>query len=219
MNQMADEQRKILFEIFREENPLKFDEEQFEKVKRDIFSPRKGVASDEYVDFILWTKGCRSRQENFADYVEGLLPLEQYLKLLEVGAGKKARLSKLLHEKGYCMEAIDPELAMAEDKTDGIRYRKELFIYGETDVIGFDAVIAEEPCEATEPIIRACVEVKKDFVISLCGTPHQLMNGEMPEDIYTWYQYLRNIAPENCSLLKPKLIPGYLTYVIVGRFN
>lgn len=216
---MTDEQREQVFTIFRKENPLEFDEEQFEKVRKDLFSPREGIASDEYVDFILWIKGYRSRQEAFADYVEELLPLGQYPKLLEVGAGKKARLSKILHEKGYSMEAMDPELLRMAEVNDGIRCRKEPFIYGKTDVTAFDAVIAEEPCEATEPMIRACVEAKKDFVISLCGTPHLLMNGEMPEDIYAWHQYLCSIAPKNCSLRKPKLIPGYLTYVIVGRFS
>lgn len=44
--------------------------EQFSKVKEDIINPRTGVVSDEYVDFILWTRGLKSRQEYFAEYIE-----------------------------------------------------------------------------------------------------------------------------------------------------
>ena len=47
------------FHTFCEENPLEFQEEQLRKVEDDIIKPRNGVVSDEYVDFILWTKGLK----------------------------------------------------------------------------------------------------------------------------------------------------------------
>ena len=80
------------------------------KVEEDIIKPRNGVVSDEYVDFMLWTKGLKTRQEYFAEYVEKFFPQETYHKLLEVGCGRTARLSELLAAKGYQMWAMDPQV-------------------------------------------------------------------------------------------------------------
>ena len=62
---------------------------------------------DEYVDFNLWMRGLKSRQDYFADYISEKLPVEKYRKLLEVGCGKNPRVSKVLAEKGYQMTSMD----------------------------------------------------------------------------------------------------------------
>jgi len=207
------------FQDFRKENPLDFDCVQMKKIESDIRMPRDGVVCDEYVEFILWTRGLKSRQEYFAEYVTTLFPVEQYKNLLEVGAGSTARLSGLLSEKGYQMTAMDPQLAPGRVKSEQVRCRSDFFIFGRSEIDAYDAVIAQEPCEATEHIIRACTAVHKDFVISLCGAPHQMINGEMPEDVYEWYFRLKKIAGKECTLAVPELIPGYESWVMIGRFG
>ncbi|MBQ2802562.1 MAG: hypothetical protein IJF07_01535 [Lachnospiraceae bacterium] len=268
-------------ELFCEENPFDFQKEQLDKIKRDITNPRDGVVCDEYVDFELWMRGFCSRQEYFAEYIEKVVEVAKWdkgnrrLKLLEVGCGRNARLSKLLWAKGYEMTAMDPILIsrvettkeaeatkesefarkaettkvietakkcefarkaettkvteaakereaarkvkfIKKDLSTDINYIQEAFCYGKTDITEFDIVVAQEPCEATEHIVRACVEAEKTFIISLCGTPHRLINGEMPEDVYQWYDYLETIGGKNCLLARPKLIPGYVCTVLLG---
>lgn len=207
------------FRIFCDENPLEFDTHQFERVKDDIQNPRDGIVSDEYVDFILWSKGIKSRQECFAEFVERKFPLAKYPEMLEVGAGRNARLSSLLSQKGYRMTAMDPQIRLFHKVNESVKYIRESFTYGKTDIAEYDAVIAQEPCEAAEHIIRECVKMRKDFVVGLCGTPHKLINGEMPADVYEWYRYLEAIDKENCMLTTPNLIPGYVSCVIIGKFG
>ena len=77
----------------------------------------------------------------------------------------------------------------------------------------YDAVIAQEPCEATEHIIRACLMAAKPFVISLCGTPHALISGEEPETLQEWYAYLSELIGEKGTIQKQELIPGFLCFV------
>ena len=75
---MMRENEAALFEkflLFVRENPLGLVKEQFEKIENDIRNPGKGIGCDEYVEFTLWMKGLRSRQEYFAGYVTKLLPL------------------------------------------------------------------------------------------------------------------------------------------------
>ncbi len=257
------------YQLFCNQNPFEFRKEQLEKIKEDIIKPRNGIVCDEYVDFILWTKGLKSRQEYFADFVEKILPVGTYTKLLEVGAGETARLSKLLTRKGYVMTAMDPLLretgkdnqmpdnlehsledsmdtnmqnnqenltennlehitedtlehvteADIQSRNNPVTYRKETFIVGKTDITGYDAIVAQEPCDATEHIIRECVAQQKDFVISLCGVQHRLINGEMPKDVYQWYDYLENIGGEYCILVPSKMIPGYRSNVLLGKLK
>lgn len=198
---------------------MRFDPEQLDRIACDIREPRNGIVFDEYVEFILWTKGLKSRQEYFADFIERIFSRERYRKLLEVGAGKHARMSVLLSEKGYEMTAMDPELMPETVESEAVRCIKDCFHYGQTDVTGYDAVVAQEPCEATEHIVRACTAERKDFLISLCGTPHRLMNGEMPADLTEWYEYLQETGGSNCFLIEPQLIPGYVSYVLIGVFR
>lgn len=199
------------------QNPLHFTEEQLLRIKNDITRPRSGVVCDEYVEFILWKNGLKSRQEYFADYIERLFPPTKYGTLLEAGCGRTARLSRLLADRGYRMAAIDPCLEKS-GTAEAVLLMKERFLFGKTDLSPYDAVVAQEPCDATEHIIRACLAEKKSFCISLCGSPHPLMDGRTPETVYEWYEYLEELAGEHGIVLTPRLIPGYRTAVMIGIF-
>lgn len=213
------EGKEKTFQTFCEENPFGFLEEQLKKVEADIIKPKDGIVTDEYVDFILWTKGLKSRQEYFAEYVKEIFSNTSYKKLLEVGCGRRAGLSRLLLAEGYEMTAMDPQVILESVEGQNINCIKESFVFGQTDITEFDGIVAQEPCEATEHIIRECVDKKKDFIISLCGVAHPLMNGEMPEDVWAWYDYLEEIGGCNCVLVNPKIVPGYASYVIIGKFS
>ena len=54
----------------------------------------------------------------------------------------------------------------------------------------YDAVIAQEPCETAEPIIKACTEQNKPFFVILCGVPHPRLDGTLDKKAYEWYAYL-----------------------------
>lgn len=217
---MAEQEKRLEEKLeqlkdYLRENPLQFTEEQKQKIIMDVVSPRSGIVCDEYVEFRLWSRGLKPRQEYFADYVEEHLPLSRYPKLLEVGCGAVPRLSVLLNDRGYTMTAMDSRLETdtASAKLLKIRGRKELFHYETTDLSGYDAVIAQEPCEATEHIIRACLAAEKPFIISLCGTPHTLISGEEPETVQDWYAYLSGLIGEKGTVQKRELIPGFICFV------
>ena len=227
-------ERLKLFEKFCVTNPYDFSEEEFEKVRQDIEHPRKSVVFDEYVDFNLWTRGLKSRHTYFADYISEQLPINKYKKLLEVGCGRNPRVSRLLEQKGYIMTAMDSVISceyMMEQKGDiangdgneervrkasNVTYIKAEFDFTKTDISEYDAIIAQEPCEATEHIVRACVEQKRDFIIALCGVPHVLINGEEPQNVAEWYDYLEEIGGENGFIINSKMVPGYFCPVMKG---
>lgn len=215
---MEKNEKLIQFEKFYIDNPYDFSEEEFEKIREDIESPRKGVVYDEYVDFNLWTKGLKSRHNYFVDYVENKFPLHNYKKILEVGCGRTARVSRILSEKGYIMTAMDSKISIDKVMSNFIFVRAK-FDVNKTDISKFDAIIAQEPCEATEHIVRACVAEKKDFIISLCGTPHRLISGEEPTSLNEWYDYLERIGGDNCFIINSKIVPGYFCPVMRGIFG
>ncbi len=202
------------FQTFRTQNPIEFTQEELERVERDILMPRKGVASDEYVDFLLWCEDLGSRQKCFAEFVEKVFPVSEYPKLLEVGCGKTARLSKILAKHGYQMTAMDPKVERFATEKDGVGCIADFFDWKKTELAEYDAVVAQEPCEATEHIVRACVNQKKKFVMALCGVPHKLLNGEWPQDAYAWYQYLQEIGGDACVLTDLKLGGGYVSHIL-----
>ena len=115
------------------------------------------------------------------------------------------------------MTAIDPILDCNTAVDDIICIKKE-YHYKLTDISQYDAVIAQEPCEATEHIVRSCTESNKDFIISLCGVPHKLINGKIPDNAHEWYDYLKNIN-NNCFIIQSQIIPDYLTPIMIGMFK
>lgn len=181
---MTRETYKSKLDEYCIQNPNGLLPSQLAKIREEMEQPKKTI-TDEYLDFMLWCKGMPSRQESFADYIEKELPVTKVKNILEVGGGINGRLSLLLAEKGYCMTCIDPELdtdcvsdyysARYDDShclnNTKVTFRKEMFDYRTADVSRYDYVIAQEPCEATEHIVRVCTIQKVPFMVLLCGVP------------------------------------------------
>lgn len=202
--------------MFLKENPFDYDAEQLCRLKQEIDHPQDGRGSDERIDYLLWQQGQKSRQESFCRYVVRNLPCRRYPHLLEVGCGRQARLSQLLAQQGYQMSAIDPKLYRVPAHVEGI---VACFHHERTPISSYDAVIAQEPCDATEHIVRSCIREQKDFVISLCAEAHRLISGEQPASIEAWYRYLLSLDPAHTVIICPSIIPGYVTPVMIGRFR
>ena len=170
---MIDEKQRI--EWYKQLNPNELTTRQFQKIEHEMKYPKPNTISDEYLDFQLWCKGFPSRQESFANFIAKKLSKKEGTKILEVGGGRTARLSRMLSEKGFYMTCIDPNLEMKN--ASNIECIKEKFNYKKFDLTKYDYVIAQEPCEATEHVVRACVNQHIPFMMSLCGVPHKLISG------------------------------------------
>lgn len=198
-------EKRSKLEEYKKANPNRLVPEQFEALEREILHPQKGIISDEYLDFKFWCQGLPSRQEGFAAYLKNEILPPRDLRILEVGCGRYARLSVLLKEMGYRMTCMDPKAEPVEDVE--IEVRREAFLCENVDLKGYDFVVAQEPCEATEHIVRACTCQQIPFAIVLCGVPHERICGGMPEDVYDWYSYLAGIDPEHTSLDYVQMYP------------
>lgn len=187
---------KNQLEEYKKKNPNELTEEQFIKIENEMNHPNGKTISDEYFDFRLWCLGCSSRQENFAKYVSKHLARKNAKNILEVGAGRTCRLSRMLESEGFNMTCIDPKIEAESIKKSNIVIKKEMFdkTY---DLREYNFIIAQEPCDATEHIVRACVEQNKPFIITLCGVPHKLISGKNLENVYEWYGYLLDISTKN----------------------
>lgn len=197
--------------LYEQINPNELSKKQFLKLKKEIRSPKSTTISDEYFDFILWCEGFQSRQESFAKFIAKKLSKNERAKILEVGCGRTARLSRMLNEKGFRMSCIDPRLELVSGDIECIR---EKFDYKKFDLSPYDYVIAQEPCEATEHVVRACTSRNIPFMMSLCGVPHRLISGQTPNSVEEWYDYLVNIASEEIKLRYVKLNPLLSTPVL-----
>lgn len=199
-------------EIYKKLNPNELTSEQFVKIQHEIKNPNKTTMSDEYFDFKLWYNGLPSRQESFAKYIAKKLSKKPNAKILEIGGGRTGRLSRFLAEKGFNMTCVDPTLEL--ESTNNIEFIKSKFDYKNWDLSKYDYVIAQEPCEATEHIVRACIQQNKSFMIILCGVPHKLICGKKPKSVDEWYDYLMNIASNEIKLRYITLDPFSKTPVL-----
>lgn len=214
---MIRETDKTKLQEYCSQNPNGLSPEQLDKICAEMEHPKEMTITDEYLDFTLWCRGMPSRQESFAAYIEKEFPATKGKRILEVGGGIHGRLSLLLAEKGYRMTCMDPELELDGDGNEyrslpdrsrnlshsdsqtgaKVEFRKELFDYRAVDLSGYDCVVGQEPCEASEHIVRACTIQSVPFMVLLCGVPHRLISGELPDDVWAWYRYLREIDPEH----------------------
>lgn len=212
---MHDELKHLKF--YRLYNPNELTPNQFLKLENEIKHPKPNIISDEYLDFKLWYKGYQSRISYFSSFINARLyslsqkTSKEIIKLLEVGCGRTAKLSQLLSRQGYEITCIDPKLELTN--CNKIKTIKGEFDYQSFDLSDFDCVIAQEPCAATEHIIRACIEQKVPFIMSLCGVPHTLISGEKPNDVYKWYYYLLDIFPHNIHIEYLSITPLVKTVV------
>jgi len=179
-----------LFERYISKNPNELSKEQILNLEHEIKHPDPNTISDEFLDFKLWCIGYPSRQERFAEYLANKLTSKT--KILEVGCGKTARLSRFLSQKNFYMTAMDPKITLSD--CDTVTFIKDSFNKS-FDVSMYDYVIAQEPCDATEHIVRACTACNTSFIMSLCGVPHKLLSGKMPKSSEEWYNYLTTISP------------------------
>ena len=217
INQSKDIQLTLL-EKYRNENPYQLDKSGFDKILFDIMTPRDDMVYDEYLDFLLWCSNMPGRQESFFTHLINsvLLDFSNCKKILEVGCGKNAWLANELAKNGYLVSCIDP--ALKNNST----FNKNLSCYNlYLDYKnGFclqlirsqDLVIAQEPCDATEHIIRACELTKTPYYIILCGAPHMRTDQIMPNSVWDWYRYLKGHAHH--GILKDTEIAGLHYYVM-----
>ena len=190
-------------ELYKQLNPNELSAQQFLKLMDEIKKPKSKTISDEYFDFKLWYKGYQSRQESFANFLAKKIP--SGAKILEVGCGRTARLSRFLSQKGFYMTCIDPKLEVVSGEH--VEFIKETFDYKKFDLSPYDYIIGQEPCDATEHIVRACINQNKPFMITLCGVPHKLNSGKTPKDVYEWYNYLVYINSKDIKLRYISLDP------------
>lgn len=201
------------FQIYKELNPYQMTDSQLSLIQSNIESP-SDIISDEYVDFRLWYQNQPSRQECFVKYLENYSGIHTDMKILEVGGGVQARASRILSKQGYHMTCVDPNVHL--DSQDEVVCIKENFDYRYFDLKNYDYVIAQEPCDATEHIVRACYQHKIPFVIVLCASPHALISGIMPHNYQEWYAYLCKLTKHEAKLeyreLYPDTLSGILSY-------
>ena len=198
--------------LYKQLNPHELIPQQFEALEREVKKTNNKLLSDQYFDFILWCRGLPSRQETFANFIAKKLSKHQEAKILEVGGGRTGRLSRFLSEKGFRMTCIDPRIELTS--ANGIEFIKEKFDYRKFNLSEYDYVVAQEPCEATEHVVRACINQDKPFMMSLCGVPHKLISGRTPKDQKEWYNYLLNIARGEMKLSYLSLDPIMLTPIL-----
>ena len=204
------------FQEYKKLNPNELSAKQFLELERELKGPYSNVISDEYIDFKLWMMGLPSRQESFAKFLAKKLPKEEKVKILEVGCGRTGRMSRILGEEGFCITGIDPKVEMLSCAN--VEFIKEKFDYEKFNVSKYDFVIAQEPCDATEHVVRACINSKIPFIMSLCGVPHKLINGSMPKDEKEWYEYLLNISKDELKLRYISLDPVTITPILKSNF-
>jgi len=203
---------QMQFERYKQLNPDELTSLEFAQLEKELNKSNSRCDSDQHLDFLLWCNGYESRQKLFAKYLIKYLPKKSGVKILEVGCGRTAKLSRILAEKGFIMTCIDPKVDSSF--LNGIKSIKGKFDYKKFDLSEYDFVIAQEPCDATEHIIRACISQNKPFIISLCGVPHKLLSGETPKSYEDWYDHLWKIARDKTKLLYLSLDPFSKTPII-----
>ncbi len=182
------------FKQFAEQNPLRFSERRIEIARRDFYKERKKTASDEYADYVLWAEGEPSRHEHFGKYLLSFINKNGWKSVLEVGCGEETLLAQWLYQNIDDVSITAMDLCEMHCDEPEIRLVRKAFDENE-DLSGFDVVVAQEPCDATESIISACTKQNVPFCVILCGVPHTRLTGELDENAYDWYAYLLKTYP------------------------
>lgn len=202
--------------LYKKLNPNELTPKELSDLEKELKKTRRDeAASDQLIDFLLWSRGLPSRQKSFAQFVSKKLAKFPEARILEVGCGRTAILSRLLAEKGFnmtCLDKIvDPTL------THGVPAIKDTFDYRTFDLSSYDIVIAQEPCDATEHILRACKQQNKIFFMSLCGVPHKIIDGKMPKTYQEWYDHLLKVSDGYAKLIWLSLDPLTKTAILKSK--
>lgn len=204
------------FSTYRQINPHELSTKQLNDLEKEIKHLGKDLMSDQLLDFLLWSKGLPSRQESFANFVLKKLAKTSYKKILEVGGGRTARLSRIIAKAGYEVTCIDT-IIEKEFKSDNLTLIKDMFDYKTFDLSDYDFIIAQEPCDATEHVLLACKAQNKPFYMSLCGVPHKKLSGETPKSCDDWYNYLLKESEGYVKLIWLSLDPLSRTAILKSK--
>ena len=98
-----------------------------------------------------------------------------------------------------------------------LQTKKSKFNHKKFDLSPYDFIIAQEPCDATEHIVRACIAQNKPFINSLCGVTHKAISGKMPKNTNEWYTDLQNISPNQIKLFYISLDPISTTAILKNK--
>lgn len=207
------QQEALLIEAisYLKRNPERFTREEKNKFMlqlEDFVSKSDDIViDDEIYDFLIDCGIVKSkkREINFTSYLHDKYKHLHFNKVMEVGAGRMCKLSKELKKFGNSMYAIDPNIRLTEReaKQIGINISKKKFICDEfsnsghgTNIKNMDLIIGNEPCNATEHIIRQSLKYDKPFDIALCASPHDSLDGKQFSCYEDWYEYLQSISKE-----------------------
>lgn len=210
---MIDQLQRM--KVYKDLNPNELCPQQFLNLEKEIKNPSSNLISDEYVDFKLWQLGLLSRQEKFAKYIAKKLPRNDS-RILEVGCGRTARVSRILKGAGFSVTGIDPKVE--KSSCGNVEVIRDKFHFQKFDLSGYGFVIAQEPCDATEHVIRACIAHRIPFIMSLCGVPHKMISGYMPKDEKEWYKKLISISEKDLRLYYIELDPLTITPMLRTNF-
>ena len=184
-----------LFARFIKDNPLNFSERRMELVRKDFYGQHHGTVSDEFADYVLWAEKLPARHEKFGKFLLAIIRDNGWKSILEIGSGENALLSLFLRnrlEENIKITAMDKCVITCDNPNINIINRE---ITCKENLTDYDAVIAQEPCDAAELIIRACTDQDIPYCVILCGVPHTRLTGILDTNVYEWYAYLIETYP------------------------
>lgn len=192
------------------QNPLLLNSEEKQKFLlglEEYFDDSSITIDDEVYDFLVQCHLVKNepREDIFMRYLLAKYVSFRGKHVLDVGAGRVCALSNVLAKKGAKVTAMDTNIRqdskiLQKVKITGI---KKLFVCDEfsktgtgTNIQRFDLIVGQEPCDATEHIIRQALKYNKPFDISLCASPHKSLDGRTFETYEQWYEHLAGISNE-----------------------
>ena len=196
---------------YLEFNPERFNDLEKMKFMQDLqewMSGKSETIADEVYDFLLAIKATNqtSREGVFSSFINEKYNHLAFHRVLDVGAGRMCKFSKIMAKQGAKVTAMDPKIRLTENEADSanIVIKKDLFEcdeyarYGDrgTNVTPYDMLVGLEPCNATEHIIRQGLKYDKPFNIMLCETAHDALNGRTFNSYEDWYAFLKSISGE-----------------------
>lgn len=138
-----------------------------------------------------------NKYEHFSKFINAMYP--DYKNILSVGCGLGEE-TYLLSKLGYNVTGIDSNPC---SPSHNINFRRQTFTL-DTDITDYDLITGLHCCDASEKIIRNCLNNDKEFVVTLC----EINQGIKKKNITTrkqYVDYLKGIS----SKLKVTILPIY----------